>query len=338
MRWRAALACAALCAGAGLTPSALAQSSEADDTPSRARARELFRDGNALVDQAKYAEALERFESAYALWDNPKIKLNIATSLRALGRSVQALEAYRHYLRQAEPSSERRAEVEAICAELEARLALVELRVAPDVVRLSLDGRPLEVRERHDLILEPGHHVVSAETAAGEHDVNIDVVAGERRDLSVEGPEPSESASSTPIDAPPEAPRRVRFSPVGLALRMDIDGGGGGVVGAGGLVYAFDSHWQVSAGGLFGSHAGAWAGLEVLLFDGPLRPSLGISAPVFFVDPPAIGVSAEAGARWAVLEESFFVTVRAALVHFPTVPEGYERTVFVPSIGSELRL
>jgi hypothetical protein len=109
------------------------------------------------------------------------------------------------------------------------------------------------------------------------------------------------------------------------------------VVGAAGLVYAFDAHWQLSAGGLFGKSAGAWAGVELALFDGPLRPTVGLSAPVFFVAEPTVGVSADVGARWAA-SDAFFVSVRAALVHFPAVPEGYERTVFVPSIGTELRL
>jgi hypothetical protein len=92
-----------------------------------------------------------------------------------------------------------------------------------------------------------------------------------------------------------------------------------------------------SAGGLVGAHAGGWVGFELLLLDTALTPTLGVSVPFFFVAGARLGASGELGGRWALLEDQLFVTARVALVHFPTVPEGYSTTAVVPSIGSELR-
>jgi hypothetical protein len=289
--------CALLCACLSFASGAWAQDHAASSTrDGEARARELFREGNRLVDEAQYSQALAAFESAYRLWNNPKIQLNIATTLRALGRHSEALGAYRHYLQYAEPSAERRAEVELICVELEE----------------------------------------FAKTAADEPKLELDRAERERLRVAVQPPPaPPLPAGAAPSISDVESTRR---SSIGVTTRMDIDGRGRGVVGAAGLVYAFDSHWQVSLGGLIGNNQGAWAGVELCLFDGPVRPSVGISAPMFFVDGPRVGASGDIGMRWALSEDTLFVALRAALVHFPEVPEGYVRTVFVPSIGTELRL
>ena len=70
-------------------PFARAESPRAD-AALEARARELFKQGNRLIEQARYVDALEKFEAAYATWQNPKIQLNIATTLRTLGRHAEA--------------------------------------------------------------------------------------------------------------------------------------------------------------------------------------------------------------------------------------------------------
>ena len=304
-----------------------------------ARARQAFRQGNTLVEQAKYVEALEQFQTAYGIWNNPKIKLNIATTLRALTRNAEALDAYQHYLREASPDAERRREVEAICAELEAHVARVQLRIDAAVRRVSLDGQALERRSELSLFLDPGRHVVLAESARGEQLSSFDVAAGDAREILVDGPPAPSTAAPAAEDVPvPVDDAHTSDSAFGLTVRMDIDGRGRGVVGAAGVVYAFDSHWQIAGGGLLGKNPGAWAGIELLLLDGPLRPSVGLSAPAFFVDGLRVGVSGDVGVRWAIAKDTLFLSVRAALVHFPSVPEGYEQTLFIPSVGSELRL
>lgn len=299
-------------------------------------ARALFREGNAAFDDGHYDEALTKFESAYAAWQNPRIQLNIATTLRAIGRNAHALQAYRKYSREAQPSVERRAEVDAICAELLSSVATLRLAVDPGVHRVTLDGRELDTDETR-LYLDPGGHVVVSASAGGERTLRLELHAGEVLDVAVRADVP---ALARPPEPPPVVPLELAAEDSGLALlaRADIDGLGRGMAGAAGLGYTLGSHWQVAGGAFLGRTPGAWAGLELLLLEqGALRPSLGVSVPMFFAASAQVGASAEVGLRWAVSPD-LFLRLRAAVVHFPSAPEGYSKTLFIPSPGLELQL
>jgi hypothetical protein len=324
-------------------PRSKATSSDAasSDASRQASARELFKQGNRLIEQARYVDALEKFEAAYAVWQNPKIQLNIATTLRTLGRHAEALRTYREYLGSAEPTGERRAEVEDIIAGLEARVAHVTLALAPEVQRVTLDGRELDrdaLGSQTALAVDPGRHALLYETAAGPLVMTFEAAAGERERL-VLPPEPSakaepatEQAAAVEDAGAEREPRRI-----GVVTRLDIDGKAQGVVAALGVSVPIGARLVASGGGLVGAHAGGWVGLELLLLDSALTPTLGVAVPFFFVEGARLGVSGELGGRWALLEDQLFVTARIALVHVPTVPEGYSTTAVVPSIGSELR-
>jgi hypothetical protein len=295
-------------------------------------ARELFREGNALFDAGQYDEARSKFEQAYAAWTNPKILLNLATTLRALGRNAAALQAYLRYSSELQPNVERKAEVDAICAELRARVATVRVDIQSDVLRVTLDDTPLDTRASAALYLEPGEHVLVSFGAAGERRLPFSVAAGESRTLTASAP-----VVPRVEEAPPKVEEPARDSGLAVLGRADIDGRGRGVLGAIGLGYTLGAGWQVEAGALVGNRRGAWAGLALFLGDGWLSPSFGLSAPVFFIESAHVGVSLDAGARLA-LGAGFFLRGRASVVHFPSVPEGYSRTVFVPSLGVEWQL
>jgi hypothetical protein len=307
-----------------------------------AHARDLFQQGNRLIEQARYVDALDKFEAAYSAWQNPKIQLNIATTLRTLGRHAEALRAYREYLGSGAATGERRAEVQAIIAGLEARVAHLTLSLGPELQRLTLDGRELGLDGRGGtltLAVEPGRHALLAETAAGPQLTTFDVEAGERQRIALPTPEASQAEKpATPeADAGEDTGAARERRRIGVLTRLDIDGEARGVVGALGLSVPIGTRLVASAGGLMGAHAGGWVGLEALLLETALTPTLGLSAPFFFVDGARLGVSGELGARWALVDDQLFVTARAGLVHFPKLPEGYSGTAVIPSIGSELR-
>ncbi|MFZ5892077.1 MAG: tetratricopeptide repeat protein [Myxococcota bacterium] len=317
----------------------LAQS-EADEE----RARSLFQQGNALVEQARYADALEKFEAAYAAWQNPKIKLNLATTLRELGRYAESLEAYQQYLNAAEPSAEKRTEVERICSELQTRVARIRVRSERAVRRLSLDGRRLQASANDEFSVDAGHHTLLAESdGVPPQALDFDVVAGERRTLSLmfAPPSPTPPTAPAPVHDQPQRNPRAGVTDTGegllLSARVDMDGKARGALAAVGVGYAASAVLRVNAGGLLGAHSGVYAGVEASPFGGTLRPTFGVSLPMFFVDGLRPGISAELGLRQS-LHTHFVVFARAALVHFPAAPQGYTSTLFVPSLGAEVRL
>jgi hypothetical protein len=335
-RGRRSQRCALAVVASMLGGPALAQSQTepASSVSSSAEARQLFKDGNALLDAGRYEDALAKFEAAYAAWANPKILLNLATTLRVLERSADALQAYQRYAKEAQPSPERKAEVDAICSELLGRVATLRLGATADGQSLTLDGKPLDAALPSTLYLEPGDHVLVSVSAGGEQALHFAVQPGEARELAPPGPAPI-------LDRVPEAPPAVPAEPstgrqrVAVLARADIDGRGRGVLAAVGLGYTLGASWQLAAGALLGQALGAWVGLERFVGHGPLQLSLGVSTPTFFSGAAHVGLSLDAGARWALFEELVFLRGRAAVVHFPSVPDGYSRTVFVPSLGLE---
>ncbi|MGC4122174.1 MAG: hypothetical protein QM765_47860 [Myxococcales bacterium] len=101
--------------------------------PGRDRAKALLLEGNRLLDEGQYLEALKRFEEAYAAFPSPKLQFNLAQTLRELGRDLQALEHYERFLIEARETDApglfqaARARV----AELKGRIATVELLLGP---------------------------------------------------------------------------------------------------------------------------------------------------------------------------------------------------------------
>jgi tetratricopeptide (TPR) repeat protein len=80
----------------------------ADDSTT---AREHYQRGTSFYDLGKYAEAIQEFEAAYQLKNDPALLYNLAQSHRLAGNAEQALHFYRTYLRYV-PKAANRAEIE----------------------------------------------------------------------------------------------------------------------------------------------------------------------------------------------------------------------------------
>ena len=94
-------------------------------------ARNLFAAGQDAFGGGNYPRALEYFEQAYELSQRSGLLYNIAVTADRMRNDARALEAFRGYLA-AEPDTERRAEVEARIAFLDAAQATPEPEPAVD--------------------------------------------------------------------------------------------------------------------------------------------------------------------------------------------------------------
>ena len=315
-------------------------------------ARALFRAGVAQRDLGRYAEALECFQRAYVLWDSPKILLNIATTLRALGRNAEAATAYARYLGTAAPDNPRREEVAQALKEVSVRVGRIVLTHLPGVERLWLDDVEIAAVAGREAWVEPGRHTLVAERTGGARQtLRITVTAGGVRSVDWTPPLAPRTPAARPVapsaDSRLLALARADFgarpvspsaaSKLRALARADFDVTRGGAVGAGGI--AFEAHqWlRLTGGALVGAQKGAWFGLESAPIGGRVRPVLGTSLPVFFAGPAYPGVSGELGVRFEATARIALFT-RAALAHFPTVPNGYVKTLCVPSAGLEVGL
>ncbi len=137
----------------------------------RAAARQLFVDGVKLQEAGNFADALDRFERAQAVFSAPTHLLHIAECDAALGKLVESAETYRTLVRTPLPAGAPNAFVQAqqqASAELtqvEPRIPSIRLFVKPPNLQglnIQIDGQAMSaalvgVQRPTD----PGTHVVS---------------------------------------------------------------------------------------------------------------------------------------------------------------------------------
>jgi hypothetical protein len=127
-----ALSAALLC----LAPPALGQ------TDVKAAARAHFDRGVEAFNSRRFGEAAEEFAAAYKLSPAFPVLYNIGQVNVALGRPVEAVEAFERYLREGTTiPAERRREVEAEIAKQLARIGEVTVRTVPQGADVRVDGR-----------------------------------------------------------------------------------------------------------------------------------------------------------------------------------------------------
>ena len=80
-------------------PAKAAPAPAADESGDVKKAKDLFQWGQKLYKQARYAEAIAKFEEAYSVRPHPVIYFNIGKCYEQLGETAKALRAYRDYLR-----------------------------------------------------------------------------------------------------------------------------------------------------------------------------------------------------------------------------------------------
>jgi hypothetical protein len=149
---------------------AMPGAARAQSAADRATARQLGQDGQAALDAKDYVTAEDRFRRADALFHAPTLLLGWARAEAALGKLVNASEAYNRIVREGVAPGASEAflkAVEAAKAEagaVEARIASVTVVVSgPDNPRVTLDDQPLPTAALGvKRPVDPGAHVVKA--------------------------------------------------------------------------------------------------------------------------------------------------------------------------------
>jgi hypothetical protein len=139
----------------------VASASPASD---KAAAQKLLTQGNQLTGDGDYLAALEKFRAAYRLFPSPKILLNMATTLRQLGRNVEAAEVYETYLADPGADPARVALARRSLVEIDAVLGKITIQVNLPDAKLHLDGKELTTFKNGDTLrVDPGDHTIVAD-------------------------------------------------------------------------------------------------------------------------------------------------------------------------------
>ncbi|MBI5516389.1 MAG: PEGA domain-containing protein [Deltaproteobacteria bacterium] len=185
----------------------------AQETP-EAEARTHFDRGLVLFGQNNFAGALVEFQRAYELSHRASVLFNLGATYQALHRYPEAARSLESYLAQAEGlAPERRAEVQAVLAQLRALLAYVRVTVTPPEAPLTIDGVAVP-REAlaEPLALGPDRHtlVVSAEGYETEERA-LSLASGDHQETAF--------ALRRRVEAPTQV--TVRGAPGGAVLELD---------------------------------------------------------------------------------------------------------------------
>ena len=222
-------------------------------------AGELVTIGNDLFEQKKYEEALQSFEQAYETFPSPKIHYNLARTLAAVERPLEAIEHYQRFLKDAglEESDARYKKAQEEMARLEEGIGRVAF--VTDVVgsTLSLDDGPPQPLPESTLRLLPGPHRVTIETPDGRSFVEtVDVTAGETIRVhvlfpAVSAPPPSRALVAAPPpgveESEPITSKWWFWTAIGAAVVAVGVGVGVGVATSGNGAFVRDGELDVSS-------------------------------------------------------------------------------------------
>jgi hypothetical protein len=188
-----------------------AADSPATTPAAREAASALLSEGAALYGEGRFADALEKFRSAYAQYPSPKILFNFGQAYRGLGRHADALEAFEGFVRDNPNASEDLvAMARKHIADLETRVATVVVSSSLPGIDVLVDGRPVgRTPLARPARLDPGVHVIVFErAAAGAERRRLDLRAGQN--VVVDAPL---LRATSPAPAPALAPLTQRESP-----------------------------------------------------------------------------------------------------------------------------
>lgn len=106
------------------------------------KALELFQAGNVFFEQAKYTEAVERYEKALASWDHPNIRFNMAVCLINMRQPLAAWDHLTRALRFGEKPLGKKlfADAQSYLAVLEASLGELTIKSDQPDVKIEVDG------------------------------------------------------------------------------------------------------------------------------------------------------------------------------------------------------
>lgn len=129
------------------------------------RALQLFQDGNVFLEQAKYTEAIPKYELALAAWDHPNIRFNIAICFMNMRQPLIAWDHLQRALRFGDAPLGKRLYNEALTYQAALEASLAELKVTstqPDVKVMVDGGQVLAGAGERTLKLLAGKHQLVA--------------------------------------------------------------------------------------------------------------------------------------------------------------------------------
>jgi hypothetical protein len=155
------------------------------DDKARPLAQALMTEGVKRLQAKEYDQALANFLEAYGKFPSPKILLNVASTLRDMGRLADAANTYHRYLLDPATGSDRVAEVKELLLKLDEQLTILTVRVFPRGSEISIDGGPfIAVGSSLLTRVRPGLHMIRIRHAEQSNEVTVNGFEGENKEVA----------------------------------------------------------------------------------------------------------------------------------------------------------
>lgn len=182
------LPCSVLAQSVSATPEATQANVRTYDDD---EARTAFREGTEAAETERWADSERAFRRAYALSHAPSALFNRAVALRALGRHVEARDAFDELLAETDAplESDLRESARTLRAESASRVAsltLTGLTLSPH--RIRLDGRSVNDSMSRPLVFELDEGLHTVEVTREGHTSAVlseELLPGEKRELRI---------------------------------------------------------------------------------------------------------------------------------------------------------
>jgi tetratricopeptide (TPR) repeat protein len=343
MRLASALACVL-----ALSTTAAAQQPEGD----KGSAKALLQSGLKLYAAKDYLGALAVFKDAYARFPSGKILLNIGTTLIKLDRPAEAANAYQRYLDSPDVDASKKDEAIRALAELDKKVALVELAIEPADAEVQLnteEWRPAADVKRTRVM--PGVASIRARREGykqGETTVSAPANATTNAELTLQAEAKAVASTTTtttpaPVDGSTEIggtfvrddKQRARFGVLVLAHVDPSNQGAAAIVGGTADV---TSRIAVRAGAILGPQYGGYAGANVAILTGRIRPIVAVAMPIFYSNGWRPAVRGAGGVEVAVNRHLALIAELGVEHVFSAEASIESPTLFIPAVGVAGRL
>jgi hypothetical protein len=175
-----------------------------EDPKLRPLAQALMIEGVRQLQNKVYDQALANFLEAYAKFPSPKILLNVASTLRDMGRLADAANTYQRYLTDPASGADRIAEVKELLIRLDEQLTILTVRVFPRGSDISVDAGPfIPVGSTLVTRVRPGIHLVRIKKDAQSNEISVNGFEGENKEV---GATLTIDVKPDPAVPPPAAP------------------------------------------------------------------------------------------------------------------------------------
>lgn len=337
-----------LAVGISSGPSAVRAEPTAEE---RSLAATLFTEGRRLLEEGRITEACPRLQESQRLDPSGGTLLNLAMCRKLEGRTATARALFTEALALARRDG--RADRIEVCqrelAEGAARLATVVLFVTEEArvpgLEIRLNGVPVpELAWSTPIPVDPGVVRIDALAPGRVPRVALVEVADTRREvialgaLALTSPPPSPTGSPTaPAAAAPPPAEASRGPRPAAIVRVDVDGKLRGATCFLAPAVSLTPSFEIAAGVLLGPTLGMEADLRLLPWSGRARPFVEAAVPIFFDGSPYVGGRIALGVEVHVAGP-ISVSAASGAVFFPSAPEGFDKAIFLPSIGAMGRL